>query len=90
MEVNKIPCLIKVFFFEVTAFKGDNTVEPDANPVLEGFKNYYSTLAENVVNMLPKAPNKYSIKTVIKFFEHMIQVLFLIWHLFPNFFLTIL
>ena len=49
------------------------TVEHDANLVSEGFKNYYSTLAENHVNMLPKAPNKYSINTVIKYYVYMIR-----------------
>ena len=53
--------------------KINNTVEHDADSVLEGFKNYYSTLAENLVNMLPKAPNKYTINTVIKYYKHMIQ-----------------
>ena len=42
--------------FEVNALKTNNTVEHDANSVLEGFKNYYSTLAENLVKMLPKHP----------------------------------
>ena len=51
----------------------NNTVEHDANSVLEGFKNYYSTFVENLVNMLPKAPNKYSINTIIKYYEHMVQ-----------------
>ena len=46
--------------------KINNTVEHDANSILEDFKNYYSTLAENLVNMLPEAANKYSINTVIK------------------------
>ena len=53
--------------------KINNTVEHDAISISEGFKNYYSTLAENLVNMLPKEPNKYSINTVIKYYEHMIQ-----------------
>ena len=53
--------------------KINNTVEHDANLVLEGFKNYYSTLAENFIKILPKAPNKYSINTVVKYYEHMIQ-----------------
>ena len=56
----------KISTCEVNALKINNTVEPDANSVLEGFKNYYSTLADNLVQMLPKAPNKYSINTVIK------------------------
>ena len=53
--------------------KVKNSVEYDANLILAGFKNYYSTLGENLVNMLPKAPTKYSINTVIKYYEHMVQ-----------------
>ena len=53
--------------------KINNTAEHDANSVLEGFKHYYSTLVENLVKMFPKAPNKYSINTVIKYYEHMTQ-----------------
>ena len=30
-------------------------------------------MAENLVNTFPKAPNKYSINTVIKYYEHLIQ-----------------
>ena len=46
----------KISSCEVSALKINNTVEHDSNSVLEGFKNCYSTLAENLVNMLPKAP----------------------------------
>ena len=55
------------------ALKINNTVEHDVNSVLEGFKSYYLTLAENIVKLLPKRPNKYSIKTAIKYYEYMIQ-----------------
>ena len=65
----------KIYSYEVSALKINNTVEHDANSIL-GFKNYYSTLAENLVNMLPKATNKYSISTVIKYYEHMILIWF--------------
>ena len=47
---------------EVNALKINNKVEHDFNLVL-GFRNYYSTLAENLVKMLPKATNKYSINS---------------------------
>ena len=57
---------------EVNALKINNKVEHDFNSVLEGFGNYYSTLAENLVKMLPKPTNKYSINSVIKYYEHMI------------------
>ena len=33
---------------------------------------YYSTLAENPVNIFPKPPNKYFINNVIKYYEYMI------------------
>ena len=56
----------KISSCEVSALKINNTVEHDANLILKGFKNYYSTLTENLVNMLRKPPNKYSINTVIK------------------------
>ena len=62
----------KISSCKVSALKINNTVEHDANSIL-GFKNYYSTLAENLANMLPKALNKYSTNTVIKYYEHMIQ-----------------
>ena len=39
---------------EVNVLKIKNKVELDFNSVLEGFRNYYSTLAENLVKMLPK------------------------------------
>ena len=57
---------------EVNALKINSKVEHDFNSVLEGFRNYYSTLAENLVKMLPKPTNKYSINSVIKYYEHMI------------------
>ena len=48
----------KISSCEVSALKINNTVEHDANSVLEDFKNYYSTLTKNLVNMLSKAPKK--------------------------------
>ena len=63
----------KKSFCEVSALKWNNTVEHDTKSVLKGFKNYYSILAKNLVKMLPKATNKYSVNTVIIYYEHMIQ-----------------
>ena len=57
---------------KVNALKINSKVENDFNSVLEGSRNYYSTLAENLVKMLPKPINKYSIDSVIKNYEHMI------------------
>ena len=61
----------KISSCEVSPLKIKNTVEHDANLVL-GFKNFNSSLAD-LVKMLPKVPNKYSMNTVIKYYKHMIQ-----------------
>ena len=56
MEGSKILGLLnKISPCEVSALKIDNTVEHNANSILS-FENYYSTLAEKLVNMLPKHP----------------------------------
>ena len=57
---------------KVNALKIKKAVEHNVDSVLEGFKNYYSTLAENLVKLLPKPTNKCSINTVIKYYEYMI------------------
>ena len=62
----------KTSSYEVNALKVKNTVEHDVNSVLEAFRNYYSTLSENLVKMPPKPTNKYCINTVIKYYKHMI------------------
>ena len=56
---------------EVNALKTNSKVEHDFNSGLEGSRNYYSSLAENLVKMLSKPTNKYSINSVIKYYEHM-------------------
>ena len=63
----------KISSCEVSALKINNTVEHDANSILESFKIYYSTLAVTLVNMPTTAPNKYSVNTVIKYYEYVIQ-----------------
>ena len=45
--------LTKASSCEVNALKIKNTVEHDVNSILEGFRNNYLTLAENVVKMFP-------------------------------------
>ena len=56
---------------EDNTLKINNKVEHDFNSVLEGFRNYYSTLVENLVKMLAKPTNKYSINSAVKYNEHM-------------------
>ena len=43
--------LTKASSCEVNALKIKNTVEHDVNSILEGFRNNYLTLAENLVKM---------------------------------------
>ena len=62
----------KKYSCEVNVLKIKNTVEHDVNSAFEVFRNYYSTLAANLVKMLPKSTNKHSINTIIKYYEHMI------------------
>ena len=61
----------KTSSYEVNALKINSKVEHHFNSVLEGFRNYYSTLVANLVKMLPKPTNTYSINLVIKYYEHM-------------------
>ena len=60
----------KTSYCEVSALKIKNTSEHDVNSVL-GFRNYSSTLEENLVQILLKPPNKCSLNSVIKYYEHM-------------------
>ena len=53
--------------------KINNAVQHDVSSVLKRFKNYYPTLAENLAKLLSNPDNKYSINSVIKYYEHLIQ-----------------
>ena len=53
--VNSLELPNKFFSCEVSSLQINNTVAHNANSILEGFRNYYSTLAVNFVSMLPKA-----------------------------------
>ena len=62
----------KTSSLEVNALKTKNIVEHYVDSLLHGFRNYCWTLANNLVKIIPKPTNKYSINTVIKYYEHMI------------------
>ena len=40
---------------------------------LDVFKNYYSTLADNLLKKLPTPPNRYTFNSVIQYYRHFIQ-----------------
>ena len=50
----------KTFSCEVSALKVNKTVQYSTNLVLGGFKEYDSNLAGNLLNKLPKPPNKFT------------------------------
>ena len=52
---------IKTSSCEIKLLKINNTVKYNVYLVLEDFKEHYSILGENLVKMLPRPPNKYSI-----------------------------
>ena len=76
----------KICSCKIRALKINTTVEHDANLVLEGFKNYYSTLADNLVKILPKNPIMALIILTLLFniMSMWSKVIILIWHLFPK------
>ena len=76
----------KISSCKIRALKINTTVEHDANLVLEGFKNYYSTLADNLVKILPKNPIMALIILTLLFniMSMWSKVIILIWHLFPK------
>ena len=63
---------------EVSPLKINHAVEHSVNSVLEGFKNNYSALVKNLVKMLPKAPNKYSLTQPLNTINTWFKVLILI------------
>ena len=62
---------------EFSAFKRHNTVEHDANSLLEGFKKCYSTLADSL-----KHPINTLLTPSLNIINMWSRVIILIWHLF--------
>ena len=69
MQFLRLPS--KTSLCKVNDSKIKNTVEHDVNSVLDGFRNYYLTLAENLKKIPSKLPTKYSINTVFNFYKDM-------------------
>ena len=63
----------KISSCDVKILKIKNAVERDVSSVLKGSKNFNSSLVENLVQILPKLSNNYSIIAVIKYYEHIVQ-----------------
>ena len=59
-----------------TALKAKNTTSFETKSALDIFKNYYSTLADNLLKKLatpPPPPNRYTFNSVIQYCRHFIQ-----------------
>ena len=50
-----------------------NTTSFEANSTLDIFKNYCSTLAENLLKKLPTCSNRYTFNSIIQYYRHFIQ-----------------
>ena len=57
-----------------TAFKVKNTLSFETKSTLGIFKNYYSTLAENLLKKLPTPPNRYIFNSIIQYYRYFIQI----------------
>ena len=57
----------------MSALKVNKIVQHDTNLVLGGFKDYYSHLAGNLLEKLPKPPNKFTLNTVFQHYKGIIQ-----------------
>ena len=58
---------------EATAVKVKNTTIFETKSTLDIFKNYYSTLADNLLKKLPTPHHKYTFNSVIQYYRHFIQ-----------------
>ena len=56
-----------------TALKVKNTTSFETKSTLDVFKNYYSTLVENLLKKLPTPPNRYTFNSIIQYYRHFIQ-----------------
>ena len=61
-----------------TALKVKNTTSFEAKSILDVFKNYYSTLADNLLKKLSTSPNRYTFNSVIQYHRHFIQIFHLL------------
>ena len=68
-----IVLLSKTSVSRTTALKVKNTTIFETKSILGIFKNYYSTLAGNLLKKLPTLPNKYTFNSVIQYYRDFIQ-----------------
>ena len=65
--------LNKISSCEVSALKVKKTFQHDTNVVLDGFKDCYSNLTENLLKKLPKPTKNFNLNTVFQHFKGITQ-----------------
>ena len=74
MEGSKVPRFTQQnISLRDTALKVKNTTSFETKSTLAVFKNYYSSLADNLLKKLPTPPNRYTFKSIIQYYRHFIQ-----------------
>ena len=63
----------KTSVYGTTALKVKNTTSFETKSTLDVFKNYYSTLAENLSKKLPFPPYRYTFNSIIQYYRHFIK-----------------
>ena len=63
---------------ETTALKVKNTTSFGTKSTLDVFKNYYSTLADNLLKKLPTPPKRYTFNSVIQYYRHLFKLMLFI------------
>ena len=58
-----------------TALKVKNTTSFETKSTLDVFKNYYSTLAVNLLKKLPTPPNRYTYNFIIQNYRHLFKLM---------------
>ena len=73
MEGSKVPRFTQQnISLRDTALKVKNTTSFETKSTLAVFKNYYSTLADNLLRKLPTPPNRYTFIPIIQYYRHFI------------------
>ena len=72
-SVKSLGLLNKISSCEVSALKVKKTFQHDTNVVLDGFKDCYSNLNENLLKKLPKPTKNFTLNTVFQHYKDITQ-----------------
>ena len=71
--VNRLTIKVKTVLDSTTALKVKNTTSFETKSTLDVFKNYSSTLADNILKKLPISPNRCTFNSIMQCYRHFIQ-----------------